>query len=313
MKHRGFTLIELLVVIAIIAILAAILFPVFAQAKVAAKKAADGSNLKQLSLAEIMYTNDYDDTFALGDTYANGLTPTGNYNDYWLTWRELILPYIKNGQGIVTDSTHVDAGVYVTGGVFATPIATQWGRSYEAHASINPTGDTYGWNPFTNVPPTTTTTVLRHAAETLMLTTQGIDTTSGGGGDYAGEPSGNGIYDAFWAYSGPNGKGPDGGQPGATWASTDVDAPGNWYTNITPRFRYNSTANAAWCDGHVKSVQKQAFNYCNMMLLPEVQHDGTCGGANWPCDGNDGRDLASTIENAFNVGGECAVNGFTGE
>jgi prepilin-type N-terminal cleavage/methylation domain-containing protein/prepilin-type processing-associated H-X9-DG protein len=58
---RGFTLIELLVVIAIIAILAAILFPVFAQAKLAAKKISDLSNLKQIGLAANIYINDYDD------------------------------------------------------------------------------------------------------------------------------------------------------------------------------------------------------------------------------------------------------------
>lgn len=59
--QSGFTLIELLVVIAIIAILAAILFPVFAQAKAAAKKAACISNVKQISIANLMYMGDYDD------------------------------------------------------------------------------------------------------------------------------------------------------------------------------------------------------------------------------------------------------------
>jgi len=61
-RHKGFTLIELLVVIAIIAILAAILFPVFAQAKLAAKKTQSLSNVKQIDLALLMYTNDSDDT-----------------------------------------------------------------------------------------------------------------------------------------------------------------------------------------------------------------------------------------------------------
>ncbi|AIE86352.1 prepilin-type N-terminal cleavage/methylation domain-containing protein [Fimbriimonas ginsengisoli] len=61
-SRRAFTLIELLVVIAIIAILAAILFPVFAQAKAAAKKTQSTSNLKQTGLAWLMYNSDYDDT-----------------------------------------------------------------------------------------------------------------------------------------------------------------------------------------------------------------------------------------------------------
>src|SRR5579871_6638620 len=62
-KRRGFTLIELLVVIAIIAILAAILFPVFAQAREKARQATCLSNLKQLGLAFLMYASDYDGNF----------------------------------------------------------------------------------------------------------------------------------------------------------------------------------------------------------------------------------------------------------
>ena len=65
-KRSGFTLIELLVVIAIIAILAAILFPVFAQAREAARKASCQSNLKQLAYAMAMYTQDYDGYIAIG-------------------------------------------------------------------------------------------------------------------------------------------------------------------------------------------------------------------------------------------------------
>ncbi|UCH33158.1 MAG: DUF1559 domain-containing protein, partial [Armatimonadota bacterium] len=68
-KNRGFTLIELLVVIAIIAILAAILFPVFARAREAARKATCISNCKQITLACIMYAQDYDEVLpaAVGD------------------------------------------------------------------------------------------------------------------------------------------------------------------------------------------------------------------------------------------------------
>ena len=71
-KKLAFTLIELLVVIAIIAILAAILFPVFAQAKQAAKKTSSLSNVKQLSVANVIYAGDYDDIFPDQSRDANG-------------------------------------------------------------------------------------------------------------------------------------------------------------------------------------------------------------------------------------------------
>lgn len=82
-NSRAFTLIELLVVIAIIAILAAILFPVFAQAKQAAKKAADISNQKQVSLAIIQYQTDVDDLYPLAMGMGPGNTWPWNFNQYF--------------------------------------------------------------------------------------------------------------------------------------------------------------------------------------------------------------------------------------
>jgi prepilin-type N-terminal cleavage/methylation domain-containing protein len=119
---RAFTLIELLVVIAIIAILAAILFPVFAQAKLAAKKAVSISNQKQLGLAMLMYSNDYDDMYARQDgctlndsevtafnvqaagtnpfpwcNGAGGANGAGGYafRDNHYDWSKWVMPYIK--------------------------------------------------------------------------------------------------------------------------------------------------------------------------------------------------------------------------
>lgn len=103
MKKRAFTLIELLVVIAIIAILAAILFPVFAQAKAAAKKASCLSNNKQVSLGPVMYSSDNDDVMPYdaggdpgntyyGEKYVNGaLDPAAPTN-----WVRAVYPYVKN-------------------------------------------------------------------------------------------------------------------------------------------------------------------------------------------------------------------------
>lgn len=79
--RKAFTLIELLVVIAIIAILAAILFPVFAQAKLAAKKTQALSNAKQICTAQLMYVNDYDD-----------MSPSLGQGD----WTDHLYPYVKN-------------------------------------------------------------------------------------------------------------------------------------------------------------------------------------------------------------------------
>jgi prepilin-type N-terminal cleavage/methylation domain-containing protein/prepilin-type processing-associated H-X9-DG protein len=84
MKKTGFTLIELLVVIAIIAILAAILFPVFAQAREKARQTACLSNSKQLGTGVAMYLQDYDETFPIGSS-------AGGYS-----WARQVHPYIKN-------------------------------------------------------------------------------------------------------------------------------------------------------------------------------------------------------------------------
>src|SRR5690349_8535220 len=103
MKQRAFTLIELLVVIAIIAILAAILFPVFAQAKVAAKKTVALSNAKQLATATMIYMNDTDDTFP--KTYFGFPSDCASWGSTYYNWRYSLNPYTKS-KDLATDPTN---------------------------------------------------------------------------------------------------------------------------------------------------------------------------------------------------------------
>jgi prepilin-type N-terminal cleavage/methylation domain-containing protein/prepilin-type processing-associated H-X9-DG protein len=100
-SRRGFTLIELLVVIAIIAILAAILFPVFAQAREKARQTSCLSNEKQIGLAVLMYTQDFDENFPIAGVYDWNGNPPDNY------WPTRIAPYIKNLQALRCPSDSV--------------------------------------------------------------------------------------------------------------------------------------------------------------------------------------------------------------
>jgi prepilin-type N-terminal cleavage/methylation domain-containing protein/prepilin-type processing-associated H-X9-DG protein len=112
-QRKGFTLIELLVVIAIIAILAAILFPVFAQAREKARQTSCTSNLKQLGTAMMMYAQDYD------ESYPSNWYPSDGH------WANVILPYIGQGKQLYT------------GGVMICPSAAFRGWSYSMSQALN--------------------------------------------------------------------------------------------------------------------------------------------------------------------------------
>jgi len=113
-RKRAFTLIELLVVIAIIAILAAILFPVFAQARDKARQAACLSNAKQLGLAVMMYSQDYDETYffqsAWDEVVDLGAGFWGPSYQTYIRWPTAHLPYVKNKDVFTCPSDKVRQG-----------------------------------------------------------------------------------------------------------------------------------------------------------------------------------------------------------
>ncbi len=122
-RRSGFTLIELLVVIAIIAILAAILFPVFARAREKARQSSCQSNLKQIGLAATMYAQDYDETMVTSWRISNDQNGT--------TWADMLMPYIKNLQMLDCPSS----------GLKVSLINTTWGGQ-----TISRTAMSYGIN-----------------------------------------------------------------------------------------------------------------------------------------------------------------------
>jgi prepilin-type N-terminal cleavage/methylation domain-containing protein len=160
-QSRAFTLIELLVVIAIIAILAAILFPVFAQAKAAAKKTQSLSNIKQLALATLMYNNDTDDVWV-----ANGEPAPTNGWGWQMTWMVHVQPYMKNMDMLrdPSDNHQVVAGTgprysYWANGIYG------WGNGWEFRGVIQASRN------WTEMAPRNGTAITK-PAETILFATR---------------------------------------------------------------------------------------------------------------------------------------------
>lgn len=271
MQRKAFTLIELLVVIAIIAILAAILFPVFAQAKVAAKKSADLSNVKQIGLGVVMYAGDYDDTYPRAFYFPTFVNDWGNA----FTWREATQPYIKSGSKEISFY-----GSTAVGGIWRSPSEPQGARwGYGANATLVP------------LPPETTPgllpsislTALPSPASTLLMTTQGVRPDRTGGEILRSDP---------WAHGNPPGNGGafvfTGPTSGAAW---DADS-WIWPTYQMPRFRYTEMANVAFSDGHAKAMKKGTINWCVNLYIP--------GFSMWPGE-------AGWYSSLFNAGEPCAA------
>ena len=134
---KAFTLIELLVVIAIIAILAAILFPVFAQAREKARQASCLSNTKQMGLGVMMYSQDYDET--MPPAYYYNATSGGNLDASGIhQWSGITQPYVKNGQIFVCPSDKINGQTPTNAGAPAVYDEQAPRISYTANEQVMP-------------------------------------------------------------------------------------------------------------------------------------------------------------------------------
>ena len=169
-KKSAFTLIELLVVIAIIAILAAILFPVFARARENARRASCQSNLKQIGLGILQYTQDYDEKYPMFQW--NNATPNDINPAY--SWRRTTFPYVKSTQIYECPSnTYSGRAAYDSQGAQLAVLPADAPR-FPASYSINGAGSYLGGTPVseTSAPPTynpTTLSAIADPARTIVV------------------------------------------------------------------------------------------------------------------------------------------------
>lgn len=279
-SRRAFTLIELLVVIAIIAILAAILFPVFAQAKEAAKKTACLSNIKQINLGLQMYSTDYDDVNALGEYGSSGAA--GPH----ITWTTIVMPYIKSGDFRVNSQ-----GVQVStgkAGIFQCPTAPRKdennanveGYTYGVHHAIF--ADNYGLVPnSTNIASSLSNTALDAPADKVTIMEKGANYSDwnypwfhdwqnmwvGSITTVPGDESQ--IYrDGVDVYIG----GPLYDPRFDTDCGGTTD--GNWECAAHARYRHTQTSNMGFLDGHAKSIKKGAIKWYKNLWVRRAGNQG---------------------------------------
>ncbi|BDI31661.1 hypothetical protein CCAX7_37120 [Capsulimonas corticalis] len=258
MKHRhGFTLIELLVVIAIIAILAAILFPVFAQAREKARSISCMSNLKQIGLGILQYTQDAD------EMYPQATDESGKQ------WYDMVDPYIKSGQKSGGFS-------YGRGGVWDCPsFPSDYGQAQHYGASLGLFVPNYSGNNGGKPLAPWSLAVVDAPADKIMVAEKGRNAATWG-------------YETFitieqewlnnWNNLDANGKFDESkdGSDHSVLPSVDCDGtmPGGnpfaWECGWTVRYRHQQSANVLFCDGHAKAMHAGTIKWYKNVYIPQV-------------------------------------------
>lgn len=209
--RKGFTLIELLVVIAIIAILAAILFPVFAQAREKARQTSCLSNQKQIGTALIMYVQDYDETFPAGERLnragSPGLpqTPDSALQAFFHTgqgWAAQIYPLTKSGQALKCpdDSTATSRDVSPNGNILI-PVSYSYNHNVAnspALAAMNAPANTIVLAEVTNNPVNATTADELNTLNIYSSTGDGLNILAATDGTALPAVQGGVQYETGW-------------------------------------------------------------------------------------------------------------------